>query len=69
MRPPMRTETEGNRRNTYEMVVLAAKRARQLREGAMSLVEAPSNNPLTVALAEIEAGKIDAEYVPETPEG
>lgn len=69
MRPPMRPETEGNRRNTYEMVVLAAKRARQLREGAMSLVDSPSSNALTVALAEIEAGKIKAEYVPATEEG
>ena len=69
MRPPVRTETEGDRRNTYELVVLAAKRARQLKEGALNLVEVPSNNALTVALAEIEAGKIDADYVPEVAEG
>jgi len=69
MRPPVRTETEGNRRNTYELVVIAAKRARQLREGAMCLVAPQPVNPLTAALKEIAEGKIDAEYVAEVPEG
>jgi len=39
---------------------LAAKRANQLREGAMPLVNVESNHPLTIALAEIAAGKIKA---------
>jgi DNA-directed RNA polymerase subunit omega len=39
---------------------LAAKRARQLREGAVPLVQVDSNHPLTVALAEIAAGRIKA---------
>ena len=37
---------------------LAAKRAKQLREGAPALVHCDSNHPLTIALAEIAAGKI-----------
>ncbi len=37
---------------------LAAKRAKQLREGAPPLVQVDSNHPLTIALAEIAAGKI-----------
>lgn len=37
---------------------LAAKRAKQLREGALPLVRIDSHHPLTVALAEIAAGKI-----------
>lgn len=37
---------------------LAAKRAKQLREGAPPLVSIESNHPLTIALAEIAAGKI-----------
>lgn len=37
---------------------LAAKRAKQLREGATPLVHTHSNHPLTIALAEIAAGKI-----------
>ena len=37
---------------------LAAKRAKQLREGAPPLVQIESNHPLTIALAEIAAGTI-----------
>lgn len=37
---------------------LAAKRAKQLKEGAMPLVQVESHHPLTIALAEIAAGKI-----------
>ncbi len=37
---------------------LAAKRAKQLKEGAPALVQIESNHPLTIALAEIAAGKI-----------
>lgn len=37
---------------------LAAKRAKQLREGAPPLVRIDSNHPLTIALAEIAAGRI-----------
>jgi DNA-directed RNA polymerase subunit omega len=37
---------------------LAAKRAKQLREGAPPLVQVDSAHPLTIALAEIAAGKI-----------
>ena len=39
---------------------LAAKRAKQLKEGAMPLVQVESHHPLTIALAEIAAGKIKA---------
>ncbi len=39
---------------------LAAKRAKQLKDGAPALVKISSNNPLTIALAEIAAGKIHA---------
>lgn len=51
--------------NNYEhgkfvLANLAAKRAKQLREGAPPLVSIESNHPLTIALAEIAAGKIKA---------
>lgn len=42
----------------FPLVVAAAKRARQLKEGAVPLVKINSNNELTVALAEIAAGKV-----------
>ena len=45
---------------------LAAKRAKQIREGAPPLVRIESNHPLTIALAEIAAGKIKAIMPDET---
>lgn len=42
----------------FPLVVAAAKRARQLKEGAVPLVKVNSNNELTIALAEIAAGKV-----------
>ena len=44
--------------NVYKLVILASKRVRQLREGAHKLVRTSSQNPTTVALEEIAAGKI-----------
>lgn len=37
----------------YALVILAAKRARQIKDGARKLVETRSVNPITVALEEI----------------
>ena len=42
----------------YALVVLAAKRARQLKEGARPLIDTRSANPITVALEEIASGRI-----------
>ncbi|HMM20459.1 MAG TPA: DNA-directed RNA polymerase subunit omega [Selenomonadales bacterium] len=42
----------------YTLVVLSAKRAREIMSGAASLVESKSNKPVTVALEEIAQGKI-----------
>ena len=45
----------------YSLVVLAAKRAKQIKEGAPVLIETLSTNPLTIALEEIAAGKVTAQ--------
>ena len=45
----------------YAMVVLAAKRAKQIKSGAPPLIPTNSKNPITVALEEIAAGKIKCE--------
>lgn len=45
----------------YTLVVAAAKRAREITEGAQSLVESESTKPVTVALEEIENDKIKYE--------
>lgn len=42
----------------YALVILAAKRARQIKDNARKLVDTRSANPLTVALEEIAAGAI-----------
>ena len=60
----------------YDIVVAAAKRAQQIKDGARPLVEVDSNNPLTIALHEIAAGKVlakpgdseEAEEEPQRPE-
>jgi len=44
--------------NKYALVIVAAKRARQLKEGALPMVDVETANPVTIALEEIGAGKI-----------
>ena len=55
---PSADKIEANVESKYELVILAAKRCRQIREGSRSRVETDSENPLTVALEEIAAGVI-----------
>lgn len=43
--------------NRYSLVHIAAKRVRQMREGAHYLVHSPKNEDIVVALREIAAGK------------
>lgn len=45
----------------YSLVVCAAKRARQILEGAGRLVEVESNKPVTIALQELGADKLSYE--------
>ena len=47
----------------YALVILAAKRARQIKDGARKLIDTRSANPLTVALEEIAEGQIIARVV------
>ncbi|MDI3508739.1 MAG: DNA-directed polymerase subunit omega [Clostridiales bacterium] len=48
----------------YALVVMVAKRARQLAEGEPKLVsDIPSNNPVTIAACEIAQGKITYERI------
>jgi DNA-directed RNA polymerase subunit omega len=49
------TEVMGNK---FEMILVAAARARELARGSRPLVES-SNGNIVTALREIEAGKID----------
>lgn len=45
----------------YALVMAAAKRARQLKEGSLPLVDIDSTNPVSIALEEIATGKIRIE--------
>ncbi len=51
----------------YSVVIAAAKRAEQLKNGAPPLVSIESKNPLTIALAEITAGKVLIDPMPPIP--
>lgn len=42
----------------YTLVMLTAKRARQIVDGSEPLVETESNKPVTIAIEEIVAGKV-----------
>jgi DNA-directed RNA polymerase subunit omega len=46
--------------NKYSLVIVAAKRARQLKEGHTPLSRDPSPNPLSIALREVEEEKLIA---------
>ena len=45
----------------YTLVILSAKRARELLSGAQPLVDCKSNKPVTIALEEIAPDKITYE--------
>lgn len=53
----------------YSLVVLAAKRAKQIKEGSPVLIDTLSTNPLTIALEEIAAGKVTIQPAVSIPEG
>ncbi|HHO81993.1 MAG TPA: DNA-directed RNA polymerase subunit omega [Halothiobacillus sp.] len=51
--------------NRFELVLLAARRARQIERGADTYVEMGKEKPSVVALREIAAGKVDKQKVEE----
>ena len=52
----------GNSR--FMLVHAAAKRVRQMREGAQYLVHSPKNEDVVIALREVAAGKVRIEAKP-----
>ena len=51
--------------NRFELVLLAARRARQITMGAPPLVEEENDKSTVLALREIAEGKVDARYMDE----
>lgn len=49
----------------YSLVVITSKRARQLIQGEKPLVSVDSNKPLTIAINEVDQGKINFRMVHE----
>lgn len=47
--------------NRYTSIVVVSKRARQLIDGVPSVIEGSSTKPVTIAIEELEAGKIQWE--------
>ena len=53
--------------NNFLKVIIAAKRAKQLRKGAYALVQSSSTRATGIALEEVEQGLIGFEFIPKDP--
>jgi DNA-directed RNA polymerase omega subunit len=53
--------------NNFLKVIIAAKRAKQLRKGARTLVQSSSTRATRIALEEVEQGLIGFEFIPKDP--
>ena len=49
--------------NRFELVLMATRRARQLENGVESTIASENDKPTVVALREIAAGLVEAEFV------
>jgi DNA-directed RNA polymerase subunit omega len=58
---PSLTNLLKNGESKYTLVMVTAKRARQIIDGAQPLVETSSSKPVTIALEELLEGKIKYE--------
>jgi DNA-directed RNA polymerase subunit omega len=55
-----------NVENRFQLVLVAAKRAREIQNGAEALVPEENDKPTVIALREIAAGLIDASILDKT---
>ena len=53
--------------NRFELVLVAAKRARQIAHGSPLLIHQPRDKATVIALREIAEGKVDKTILDETP--
>jgi len=53
--------------NNFLKVIIATKRAKQLRKGARALVQSSSTGATRIALEEVEQGLIGFEFIPKDP--
>lgn len=45
--------------SAYRLVIIAAKRSKELQRGADTRIESPAHKHTTVAIQEVKAGKVD----------
>lgn len=53
--------------NKYDLVLIASRRVRELRNGHAPMVTTPHPNDIVTALTEIEQGHVGREYLLKTP--
>lgn len=53
---------QANKGNRYTEIMVVSQRARQLIDGAEPVLESSSTKPVTIAIEELRAGKIDWEH-------
>ena len=53
--------------NRFELVLVAAKRARQITHGSPLLIHRERDKPTVIALREIAEGRVDKTILDETP--
>lgn len=53
--------------SAYRLVILAAKRSKELQRGADARVESPAHKNTTLAIQEVKAGAIDWELIDRKP--
>ena len=53
--------------SAYRLVIVAAKRSKELQRGAETKIESPAHKNTTVAIQEVKAGKVDWETVDRKP--
>lgn len=66
---PSADKIDENVESKYALVILAAKRAKQLREGSRTRIATDSTNALTIALEEIAEGQIQYRFDEESLAG
>lgn len=54
--------------NKYDLVLIASRRVRELRNGYASEIDNPHRNQIVTALREIEQGKIGRDYLLKNPD-
>ena len=57
------TENDGKVTSAYRLVILAAKRSKELQRGAPTRVDSAARKTTTIAIQEVRSGKIDFELI------